>query len=94
MHTTLTHRFHYHTKDTLSCMHVFWPTIYQPAFAESAFRGISDIHEYLACIQSSLLAVKQRLPVCKVSHDFVVILSTDLTTFGAISSTSGSTIQV
>ena len=44
------------------------------------------------CIQSSLLAVKQRLPGYKVSHDHVVILSTDLTTFYAILSISGSII--
>ena len=44
--------------------------------------------------QSSLLAVQQRLPGCEVSHDLVVILSTDLTTFWANSSTSGSIKQV
>ena len=45
---------------------------------------MSDVHECLVCTQLSLLAVQQRLPGCEVSHDLVVILSTDLTTFGPI----------
>ena len=40
------------------------------------------------------MAVQQRLPGCEVSHDLVMILSTDLTTFWANSSTSGSIKQV
>ena len=40
---------------------------------------MSDVHECPVCAQSSLLAVQQRLPGCEVSHDLVVILSTDLT---------------
>ena len=59
-------------------MHVLWPTVHQSAFPEG------DVHECPVCIQSSLLAVKQRLLGCKVSPDLVVILSCDLTTFGPI----------
>ena len=55
---------------------------------------MSDVHECPVCAQSSLLAVQQGLPGCEVSHDLVVILSTDLTTFWANSSTSGSIKQV
>ena len=39
---------------------------------------MSDAHECPVCTQSSLLAVQQRPPGCEVSHDLVVILSTDL----------------
>ena len=63
-------------------------------FSWGCFWGMSDVHECSVCIQLSLLAVKQRPPSCKVSHDLVVILSTDLTTFWANSGTSGSIIQV
>ena len=72
------------------CVHVLWPKVYQSALPEAAFRAMSDVHECPVCTQSSLLAVQQRLPGCEVSHDLVVILSTDLTTFWANSSTSGS----
>ena len=51
-----------------------------------------DVYECPVCIQSSLLVVKERLPGCKVLHDLVVILSTDLSTF--ISNISGSIVQV
>ena len=97
MRTTSTHRFHHRSIDTLSdnpCVHVLWPTVHQSAFPEAAFWGMSDVHECSVCIQLSLLAVKQRPPSSKVSHDLVVILSTDLTTFWANSGTSGSIIQV
>jgi len=63
-------------------------------FPEAAFWGMSDIHECPAYIHLSLLAVKQRLLGCKVTHGFAVILSTDLTTFWAILKTSGSIKQV
>ena len=95
--TTSTHRFHHHFIDTLTnnpCVHILWPTVHQSAFPEAAFWDMSDVHECPVCVHSSLLAVKRRLPGCKVSHDLVVILSTDLTTFWAMSSTSGSIIQV
>ena len=38
--TTLEHRFHHHSMDTLSdnpCVHVLWPTVHQSAFPEAAF---------------------------------------------------------
>ena len=59
-------------------------------FPKPAFRDMSDVYECPVRIQLSLLAVKQRLPDCKISHDLVVILSTDLNTFWAISSISES----
>ena len=55
---------------------------------------MSDVHECAVCTQLSLLAVQQSLPGCEVSHDLVVILSTDSTPFWAISSTSGFVKQV
>ena len=55
---------------------------------------MSDVHECAVCTQLSLLAVQQSLPGCEVSHDLVVILSTDSTPFWAISSTSGFIKQV
>ena len=58
----------------LSVCALLWPTVYHSTFPEAAFRDISDVHE---CIRSSLLVVQQRLPGCEVSHDLVVILSTD-----------------
>ena len=70
--------------------------LFNPYYAKN-YAGIIDTGLGLSmnapvCIQSSLLAVKQRLPGYKVSHDHVVILSTDLTTFYAILSISGSII--
>ena len=56
-------------------VHVLWPIVHQSAFLEAAFRDVSDVHECTVCSKPSLLAVKQRLPCCKVSHSLVVILS-------------------
>ena len=75
--TTSEHKFHHHTMDTSSdnpCVHVLWPADHQSAFPEAAF---SDVHECPVCAQSSLLAVQLRPPGYEVSHDLVVILSTD-----------------
>ena len=69
----------FNTQISLPCVHVFWPTVHQSAFAEA---GMSDIHECLFCVHPSLLAIEQRLLGCKVSHDLVMIFSTDLTIFG------------
>ena len=68
----------------LSNIHVLWPAVHRSALPEAAFWDMSDVHECLVCTRSSLQAVQQR----QVTHDLLVILSTDLTTFWAISSTS------
>ena len=94
MRTTSAHRFHHHSIDTLSenpHVHVLWPTVYQFAFPKA---DMSDVHECPVCTRSSLLAVQQCVPGYEVSHDLVMILSTDSTTFWDISSTSGSIKQV
>ena len=51
-----------------------------------------NVRFVLSCL--CWLFMQQRLPGCEVSHDLVVILSTDLTTFWANSITSGSIKQV
>ena len=63
-------------------VHVMWPTVHQSAFSEAAFWDVSGIHECPVCIQLSLLAVKQMLLDYKVSHDLMVMLSTNLTILG------------
>ena len=52
-------------------MHVFWLAIARK----------TSTNEYPVCIRLSVLAVEQRLLGVKVSHNLVVILSTDLTIF-------------
>ena len=77
------------------CAHVLWPTVHQSAFPEVVSEPCQTaMNARFVSTQSSLLAVQQRLPGCEVSHDLVVILSTDLTTLWANSSTSGSIKQV
>ena len=69
----------HHSMDTSSdnpCVYVLWPTVHQSKTA------MSEVYERPVCTQSSLLAVQKRLPGCEVSHDLVVILSTDLAIFG------------
>ena len=64
------------TKDTYTlsdnpCVHVFWLAIAHK----------TSTNECPVCFRLSVLAVEQRLLGVKVSHNLVVILSTDLTTF-------------
>lgn len=57
-------------------------TVHQSAFPEAAFQCMSDIHKCLDCLHLPLLAIDEKQPGCKLPHNWLVMLSTDLTTFG------------
>ena len=85
-------RFHQYSKATSihkQCMCVLLPTANQSAFSETAFTGLSDVHECSGGLQLALVAIDEKQPGRNSSHNCLMLLCIDVATFCDILSTVG-----